>query len=100
MPEHVRKFRVTKRAKEDLVGIGRYTERVWGKKQRDKYLGEMDACFNWLAQDAKLGRHRPEIHDGYFSFPQGSHVVFYMIGEDFIDIIGIPHKSMDIGTFF
>lgn len=100
MPEHRRRFRITKRAKEDLVGIGRYTERVWGKKQRDKYLGELDACFHWLAKNAKLGRHRPEVHEGYYSFPQGSHVVFYVIGGDHIDIIGIPHKSMDIGSFF
>lgn len=100
MPEHVRKFRITKRAKEDLVDIGRYTERIWSKKQRDKYLGELDACFYRLGKNAKLGRHRPEIHDDYYSFPQGSHVVFYMIGRDFIDIIGIPHKRMDIGSYF
>jgi len=100
MPEFVRKFRITKRAKADLVAIGRYTEQVWGRKQRDKYLGELDACFHWLAKNAKLGRHRPEVQEGYFSFPQGSHVVFYLISGDHIDIIGIPHKSMDIGSFF
>jgi len=34
------------------------------------------------------------------SFPQGEHVVFYMIVEKGIDILGIPHKEMDIITYF
>jgi len=100
MPEQARRFRVTKRAKADLISIGRYSERVWGKRQRDKYLSELDACFHWLANNGGGGRHRPDIHEGYFSYPQGSHVVFYMINGNYIDIIGIPHKSMDIGSFF
>ena len=30
-----RKVRVTPRAREDLKNIGRYTERTWGKAQRN-----------------------------------------------------------------
>lgn len=100
MPEPIRKFRITPRAKADLVSIGRYTERVWGRRQRDRYLGELDACFHWLAKNARLGRHRPEIHEGYYSYAQGAHVIFYVISEEYVDIIGIPHKAMDIDNFF
>jgi len=28
--------------------------------------------------------------------PQGSHVIFYLIGTNTIDIIGVPHKHMDV----
>ncbi|MEO5584389.1 MAG: type II toxin-antitoxin system RelE/ParE family toxin [Flavobacteriales bacterium] len=100
MVEPTRSFRITLRAKADLIAIGRYTERAWGKRQRDKYLTELDACFKLLARNAKLGRPRPEIQEGYYSFSQGSHVIFYIIAEKHIDIIGIPHKSMDIPNFF
>lgn len=71
-----------------------------GRRQRNRYLGELDACFHWLAKNARLGRHRPEIHEGYYSYAQGVHVIFYLISEEYVDIIGIPHKAMDIDNFF
>ncbi len=95
-----RGFRVTRRAEEDLRNIGRYTLKTWGKAQRDKYLLEIDRRFGWLADNPRMGQHRPDIEDGYYSYPQGSHVVFYLIREDAIDIIGIPHKQMDVQSYF
>jgi toxin ParE1/3/4 len=96
MPE----VRITPRARDDLKHIGRYTLNRWGKNQRDMYLRDLDKRFQWLAQNPRAGKHRPEIQEGYYSFPQGSHVVFYIIREGGIDIIGIPHQHMDIMTYF
>ncbi len=95
-----KKYRVTPRALEDLQSIGRYTHDKWGKVQRGIYLRDMDQRFGWLADQPKLGKHRSDVEEGYYSFPQGSHVVFYIIHENFIDIIGIPHKNMDILNYF
>lgn len=91
-----RKVRVTPRARDDLKNISRYTERIWGKAQRNSYLKSIDARFHWLAE----GKHRTDICEGYFSFPESQHVVFYLIGSNAIDIIGIPHKEMDIINYF
>ncbi|MCF6327440.1 MAG: type II toxin-antitoxin system RelE/ParE family toxin [Devosiaceae bacterium] len=93
-------FHITPRAGEDLISIGRYTLKKWNRVQRDKYLREIDRRFQWLANKPELGKHRREIEEGYYSFPQGSHVIFYIILEDRIDIIGIPHKNMDILNYF
>ena len=93
-------FRVTPRALEDLKNIGRYTEQQWGKRQRNTYLRALEKRFSWLAENPQLGKHRTDVAEGYYSFPEGEHVVFYMIGEESIDIIGIPHKEMDIITYF
>ena len=93
-------YRVTPRALEDLKNIGRYTEQQWGKRQRNTYLRALEKRFSWLAENPQLGKHRTDVAEGYYSFPQGEHVVFYMIGEESIDIIGIPHKEMDIITYF
>ncbi|PIE36957.1 MAG: plasmid stabilization protein [Gammaproteobacteria bacterium] len=95
-----RKVRVTPRARDDLKHIGRYTERTWGKVQRDRYLKSIDARCHWLAENPRLGKHRADICAGYYSFPEGRHVIFYMIGSNTIDIIGIPHKEMDIISYF
>jgi toxin ParE1/3/4 len=96
MPE----FRVTPRALEDLKNIGRYTEQQWGRHQRNIYLKALEKRFVWLAENPQLGKHRTDVAGDYHGFPQGEHVVFYMIGEKSIDIIGILHKEMDIITYF
>jgi len=95
-----RKVRVTPRARDDLKNIARYTEKTWGKDQRNRYLKSLEKRFFLLAENPLLGKHRTEVCDGYYSFPEGQHVVFYLIGSDSIDIIGIPHKQMDTISYF
>lgn len=88
------------RARADLIQIGRYTLKIWGRPQRDSYLRDLDRRFHWLAEHPNLGKARPDIQEGYYCFPQGSHLVFYILRDDGIDIIGIPHKNMDILNYF
>ena len=93
-------YRVTPRALQDLKNIGLYTEQQWGGHQRNTYLKTLEKRLGWLAENPESGKHRTDIAEGCYSFPQGEHVVFYMIGEKGIDIIGIPHKEMDTITYF
>ena len=93
-------FRITPRAGQDLKNIGRYTVKMWGRDQRDVYLRAIDRRFAWLAERPERGRHRPGVREGYHSYLQGSHVVFYLIRDGGIDIIGIPHQRMDIMNYF
>lgn len=93
-------YRITPRAAEDLKAIGRYTLKAWGRDQRDRYLRAMDRRFAWLAENPRMGRHRDDIKPGYYSYPQKSHVIFYLIREGGIDIIGVPHNRMDILNYF
>ena len=93
-------FRITPTARDDLIKIGHYTEQQWGKPQRNTYLKNLEKRFHWLAENPELGKHRIDIAEGYYSFPQDEHVVFYLITQNGIDIIGIPHKQMDIITYF
>ena len=92
-------FRITPRARDDLKNIGRYTERRWGKAQRNVYLKDLEHRFGWLVENPQLGKHRSDVMEGYYSFPQGEHVIFYLIGQEGIKIIGVPHKEMDIISY-
>lgn len=92
--------RVTPRAADDLKNIARYTEQAWGKAQRNRYLKRSDKRFQWLAENTQLGKSRTDICNGYYSFPEGQHMVFYLIRSKAIDIIGVPHKEMDIIAYF
>lgn len=94
------RFRITPRARDDLKNIGRYTARQWGQTQRNVYLKDLENRFDWLAEHPILGKPRSDVAHGYYSFPQGEHVIFYLIGQDGIEIIGVPHKEMDIISYF
>jgi len=96
----MRMYRVTPAARDDLKNIGRYTLLKWGKKQRNTYLGNIEMRFKWLAENPLAGKHRTDIQEGFYSFPQGEHVVFYLLQPEGIAIIGIPHKEMDIASYF
>ncbi|NOV32612.1 type II toxin-antitoxin system RelE/ParE family toxin [Methylomonas sp. ZR1] len=93
-------YRITPRAFSDLKSIGRYTTEKWGKPQRNRYLADLDKRFNWLAKHPHLGKHRTDIAEGYYCFPHGSHLIFYMLNPFGIDIIGIPHQTMDFEAYF
>ncbi|MFO1510000.1 MAG: type II toxin-antitoxin system RelE/ParE family toxin [Steroidobacteraceae bacterium] len=93
-------FRLTPRAYADLRNIALYTRKQWGDAQREKYMRALDGRFHWLAEHPRSGKHRPDITEGYYCFPQGSHLIFYLIGTAVIDIIGVPHKQMDVPSYF
>ena len=90
-------YRLTPRAVADVDAIADLTIETWGRDQLETYLRSMNSRFEWLAGNPLAGRERNEVHPGYRCFPQGRHVIFYMVSDGHVDIIGIPHKSMDIG---
>ena len=92
----MRKYRLTPSAKSDLIDIWNYTVETWGEKQAEKYLQNIEDKLNQLAANPELGRQRPEISAGYYSFPVQKHILFYLNSGGHIDIIGILHGKMDI----
>ena len=100
MADILNSFHLTHRGKHDLQSIWNYTVRVWGEKHADKYVTELYDRFGWLAEQPAIGKSRPDIKEGYYSFLQGSHVIFYTLHKGSINIIGVPHKSMDTIAYF
>lgn len=90
------KYILRELAEQDLQGIWLYTFNEWDIEQADAYLTSLMNRFEWLAEQPGLGRKRDDVKDGYFSFPEGEHVIFYTMTDGIVDIIGIPHHRMDI----
>lgn len=90
------KYRIRSLAESDLESTWFYTVEQWGVEQADTYLKSMIKRFDWLANNSYLGKQRDDIKKGYYCFPEGMHLVFYTIINEQIEIIGIPHQSMDI----
>ena len=89
------KFKLTPAALNDLREIARYTENKWGTDKRNQYLTAIDNRFHWLAENPNFGKRRDEIKTGFYSYPEGRHVIFYRVKNDVIEILGVLHQSMD-----
>ena len=46
---------------------------------------------------SESGCRRADVHRGYRSFSDNSQIIVYIVDVERIDVIGIPHKSMDVG---
>ena len=95
-----RTYRLTPRALADLDAIASYTLERWGEAQVEAYLRALSNRFEWLAENPQLGKPRDDVAKGYRCYLQGRHLIFYIFDDSSVDIIGLPHRSMDIETFF
>ena len=94
-------YRISAKAVEDLKNIGKYTQNKWGITQRNRYLRQIHDCFSWLSENPNIGMGCDYIKENYRKFPQGNHIIIYrIVPENFVEIIRILHKSMDVDSKF
>jgi toxin ParE1/3/4 len=87
-------FRFSRRAESDLLSIGNFTLRTWGKAQTIRYLTELEVCCQTLADNPALGRSCDYIRPGLRRLEHGSHVVFHRQQRNGILISRILHQRM------
>ncbi|KYZ85058.1 type II toxin-antitoxin system RelE/ParE family toxin [Alloalcanivorax xenomutans] len=87
-------YRLTLEARKDLIQIRRFTLRQWGPKQSRKYLSDLRQTLRLLCETPSLGKPRPELGAGVFSFPHVSHVIYYIVYRSRLVIFGVLHKRM------
>ena len=93
----MRSYLLTATARKDVIEIGRFTTGKWGKRQRDKYLKQLDDAFKLLSHQPEIGTDANDIRPEYRKYNQGSHTIFYRAGTDSkIVVIRILHNSMDV----
>jgi len=96
----VNNYVIRQSAKDDLKEIWHYTANKWNFEQADYYIRGFFKRFEWLAENPQLGKHRADVHTGYYSYPEGKHNIFYVISENTIEIIGIIHERIDAPRYF
>jgi len=89
-------FRLTEKAIMDIKDIGRYTQKKWGREQRNKYLSRLDDGFHLIANEPQIGKTCDYIRLGYRKYHVGRHLIFYKLSSDYIEIIRILHDRMDV----
>ncbi len=94
-------FELTKAAKTDLKRIAIFTQKEWGREQRNVYLKQFDDAFHMLADTPLVGKACDNIKMGFKKFPIGSHVIFYKdCSNSSTLIVRILHKRMDVELSF
>lgn len=75
--------------------VGRVFLPFWRKPGRAPLFDEIEHAVEIVAADPRRGRACDHVHAGHFKFPDGSHVLFFRMAAGGIDIVSIPHGSMD-----
>jgi toxin ParE1/3/4 len=57
-------------------------------------------CFELLADNAKIGRERPELKQDLRSFPEGNYLVFYREWSGIVAIVRVLHGARDLDEIF
>ncbi len=91
------KFRLTRKAVQDLQNIWGYTSANWSRTQADKYYRTLLGACTALADNPASGRNYELIPEKYMGCKVGRHVIFYrIVSQDEIIVVRILHGRMDL----
>ncbi|MCV6615295.1 MAG: type II toxin-antitoxin system RelE/ParE family toxin [Cellvibrionaceae bacterium] len=82
-------------AKADLGDIYQYGCGRWGEAQLASCVDGIKRQLVLLAQQARLGRKRPELIEGVRSLPYKSHTLYYRIVADRVELVRVLHGRQD-----
>jgi toxin ParE1/3/4 len=88
-------FLISQRAQRDLEGIWDYTAEHWNLVQAEIYLRGIWTAIQTVTADPRIGRTADDVRPGYRRYSVGSHVIFYRITQDGIDVVRVLHSHMD-----
>ncbi len=91
----MRRYRLAPAAQRDLSSIWDFTLERWDEIQAETYISEIRAAIERIAGDPQRGRNCDEIREGYRRYGIGSHLIFYIVRTDSVDVIRILHQRMD-----
>ena len=83
-------------AQADLESIWDYTAAHWGETQAEVYTRGIQAACEALGNGTLVSRSADDIRAGYRKAAVGSHVMFFRMQADRVEIIRILHQSMDV----
>ena len=82
-------------ATNDLKDIYRYGLRQWGQAQSDSYLSVIKNQLWLLTEQPLIGVARSELLPQVRSLPIQSHILFYRVAANHVEIIRVLHGRQD-----
>lgn len=87
-------YGLSPRAEIDLEEIWIYTFQNWSLEQADSYHNSLVLTFEGLADGTKRGRE-VDVRPGYLKCPVESHMVYFRVTGDQIEVIRVLHQRQD-----
>lgn len=91
----MRRIRYSAAARRDLAEAKAWSVRAFGKAQTLRYFAELRDVLERSRQNPGLARDESRLGQGLWSILAGSHVVFYRVNAESIDVVRILHGRMD-----
>ena len=89
-------YRISDRTRTDLIDIYDFTESKFGAYQADAYYAGLVRSFGLLADFPLIGQSVDELAAGYRRFRFQSHLIFYTVQADYVEIRAVIHGAQDI----
>jgi toxin ParE1/3/4 len=89
-------FVISKKALSDLEEIWLYTAEKWSVEQADRYYSLIFDEINYICRNINAGKSMEHVRKGYRASKVKSHLVFYRVKNNAIEVIRILHERMDI----
>ena len=91
------KYRLSSKAKSDLINIWEFTLDNWSIDQADRYYNLIMDKIHDICIKPDLGRNYHHVRKDYWGINVKSHIIFYKITEKrIIEVIRILHLRMDL----
>ena len=87
---------ISKKAIADLEAIWLYTVKNWSVEQADRYYNLIFDEIKFICKNKNAGKPMEYLRKGYRSSKVKSHLIFYRIQHNTIEVIRILHERMDI----
>lgn len=89
---------ISKEALADLETIWLYTAEKWSLTQADRYYFMIIDEIEFISRNVQSGKSMEYLRKGYRASKVKSHLIFYRISLDVIEIVRILHERMDLQT--
>ena len=87
---------ISKKAVSDLEEIWLYTVEKWSVAQADRYYRLIFDEINFICRNSNSGKSMEHVRKGYRASKVKSHLIFYRVSNNTIEVIRILHERMDI----
>jgi toxin ParE1/3/4 len=92
--------RITLRASQDIEAIADYLAARSSLNSAERFLSNIDATLQRIAQFPELGRKRDELYPGSRSFPYQRYLIFYRLLNNDIEIFRVVSDYQDLTSLF
>ena len=89
---------ISEKALGDLEDIWSFTASKWSVDQADRYYNLIIDEIDYICKNITSGKSMAHVREGYRATKVKSHLIFYKIADDIVQIVRILHERMDVNN--